>query len=188
MLTKTSWIIVFMSCKPVQTRRGVTKLAKGLFMAVLKPNALPEWYFVAQSTLEHFWSSLSEAVPSIMTYGDGSFWLPVLEFFIFFVCECGCVFIGSSASHISLERWNNLSGTVFPQGFLYLIFIFLCFICWLFVCVRLGEVSGSSRVLFFLQKVVIVLFKPGVTYDCRATQSLFKSCPCGFLTVSWANS
>lgn len=43
-----------------------------------------------------------------------------------------CVFIGSSVSHISLEGWNILSGTVFPRV-LYL-FGFFCLYFWI-VCV-----------------------------------------------------
>lgn len=35
-----------------------------------------------------------------------------------------CVFIESSVSHISLEGWNNLSGTVFPRV-LYLTYLFV---------------------------------------------------------------
>lgn len=39
-----------------------------------------------------------------------------------------CVFIGSSVSHISLEGWNNLSGTVFPR----VLYLFICFCVFIF--------------------------------------------------------
>lgn len=76
--------------------------------------------------------------------------------FVYFCCvNVNCVFIGSSASHISLERWNNLSGTVFPQGFILKIFIFFCFI--LIVCVRLGKLSDLG--VYSLQRVFILKLK-----------------------------
>lgn len=68
--------------------------------------------------------------------------------FVYFCCvNVNCVFIGSSASHISLERWNNLSGTVFPQGFILKIFIFFLHFFFLIVCVRLGKLGSLGCIL-----------------------------------------
>lgn len=71
-----------------------------------------------------------------MTCSDGSFCLPAfVSFLLLFLCECSCVFIGSSASHISLDGWNNLSGTVFPQGFIRIYLFFLLYFDYVCVCV-----------------------------------------------------
>lgn len=58
------------------------------------------------------------------------------------VCVCAsdfffvCVFIESSVSHISLEGWNNLSGTVFPRVLYltYLLVLSLFFLDYMYVC------------------------------------------------------
>lgn len=89
-----------------------------------------------------------------MTSIDGSFCLPVCVFVC--VCFTARVFIGSSVSHISLEGWNNLSGTVFPRV-LYLTYLFVLPLFLNYVCVCEDSVLLISRVFFFFFLFLLVL-------------------------------
>lgn len=90
-----------------------------------------------------------------MTCSDGSFCLPAfVSFLLLFLCECSCVFIGSSASHISLDGWNNLSGTVFPQGFIRIYLFFLLY----FDCVCGSWQTLWSRSVLFAAGFLLCFF------------------------------
>lgn len=68
---------------------------------------------------------LSGAASSIMTSSDGRFCLPVCVCVFERECVrlCVCVFIGSSVSHISLGRVEQLIGGSVSQSFILDIFI-----------------------------------------------------------------
>lgn len=102
-----------------------------------------------------------------MTSSDGSFCLPVRVFLCF-----TCVFIGSSVSHISLGRVEQLIGDSVSQSFI-LIYLFLCLYFWtVFVCMCVCMCVGTVLQLAFLYHALslsgLVTSKPrsGV-YSCE---------------------
>lgn len=108
-----------------------------------------------------------------MTTSDGSFCLP------FSVCLfVVCVFIGSSASHISLQGWNSLSGTVFPRV-LYLKYSFVGFIFFGYVCVcvrnmllELCSFCPAAFVAFFLEYLLSGLTQREFSWERWAVDQL----------------
>lgn len=89
-----------------------------------------------------------------------------------------CVFIGSSASHISLQGWNSLSGTVFPRV-LYLKYSFVGFIFFGYVCVcvrnmllELCSFCPAAFVAFFLEYLLSGLTQREFSWERWAVDQL----------------
>jgi len=105
---------------------------------------------------------LSGAASSIMSSSDGRFCLPVCVCVCVFERECVrlcvCVFIGSSVSHISLGRVEQLIGGSVSQSFILDIFIlsyfldYVCFFLLLFLfsscfCIALQTHTGQYYII-----------------------------------------